>query len=512
MSAQQFLDNAIGKVGEVLFGADYDDVISKPKKPSSKPNPYSAKPNKGNFSGQSRNVFDTIKDKIKAMPGSQPAKPNPYAAKPTGQLTQKNAGSLLGLGSMTTTGAVTAPLILGGSEDSSRKWSRLGYSSPEAYQKAVSQNANKERPIGSDTSSSTFNNTADIDARIKKQQAETAAALKQTKGNYDHSSGGYTGQVSERTILPAEETREIPGGGTQTGKNLGGGGTPINMNRTFDDLLKGLGVQPFSSNQLASTMSNPYAQTGAQTPGFDTSQGDFGGRAAVNFDAEGGVSAIRSTNLQDQAPFNPGAPLIEGGSERIAQQSTGISSGRLSDALEGVKTQEANREMTPERRQLMARAAFMSGDDSMSGLKARDAVNNVVYAGGQHYGRGALTEDGKLGDKFKIDRADARDISSGKSSAQSLLAAHIDKNKDVSKDTPASAQNPLSAAGSAVKSAFAAGAKTDFALNNNQGAPQTGVGPVVPANVIENYDFSKPGAEEDYFRPGGILDQYTKKK
>ena len=112
MSAQQFLNNAIAKVGEVVFGADYDDVIKKPSKPSSKPNPYSAKPNSGNFSGQSRNVFDTIKDKIKSMPGSQPAKPNPYAAKPTGQLTQKNAGGLLGLGSKTVGGAITAPLVL----------------------------------------------------------------------------------------------------------------------------------------------------------------------------------------------------------------------------------------------------------------------------------------------------------------------------------------------------------------------------------------------------------------
>ena len=70
--------------------------------------------------------------------------------------------------------------------------------------------------------------------------------------------------------------------------------------------------------------------------------------------------------------------------------------------------------MTPERRQQMARAAFLNDGDSMDGLKARDAVNDVVYAGGQHYGRGALTEDAGIGDKYKIDRADARDIASGK--------------------------------------------------------------------------------------------------
>jgi hypothetical protein len=51
-----------------------------------------------------------------------------------------------------------------------------------------------------------------------------------------------------------------------------------------------------------------------------------------------------------------------------------------------------------------------------------------------------------------------------------------------------------------VRSGFAAGAKTDFALNNNSGAAQTGVGPVVAPDIIENYDFTKPGAEEDYFK------------
>ena len=33
----------------------------------------------------------------------------------------------------------------------------------------------------------------------------------------------------------------------------------------------------------------------------------------------------------------------------------------------------------------------------------------------------------------------------------------------------------------------------------------------VDPNIIENYDFTKPGAEEDYFGPGGILEKATKR-
>ncbi len=263
--------------------------------------------------------------------------------------------------------------------------------------------------------------------------------------------GKVQGLEPERTILPPQETRVVPGssgGIVQTGKNLGGGGTPINMARSFDDLLQGVGQQPFGGSQLPTAMGNPYTATYKQTAGFGEDIPDIGGMNGATYDSEGGTRALNATNLQDMAPFNPGAPLIEGGSERIAQQSTGITSSRLSDALEGVKTQEANREMTPERRQQMASMAFLNGEDSMSGLKARDAVNKVVYAGGQHYIPGESADSPAVG----ISRSQARDISSGKSSAQSLLAAHIDKNKNAS--TPAEAQEPMTIEKPGVKQSF----------------------------------------------------------
>ena len=254
--------------------------------------------------------------------------------------------------------------------------------------------------------------------------------------------------VESRQILPAEETRKVPGGGSQTGKNLGGGGTPIDMKRSFNDLLAGVGQTPFGGTQLPTAMGNPYTATYKQTAGFGDEVPDIGGMNGATYDSEGGRNALSATNLQDMAPFNPSAPQIEGGSERIAQQATGITSGRLSDALAGVQTQEANREMTPERRQLMARAAFLDGEDSMSGLKARDAVQGKVYAGGQHYISGESGDDQAIA----INRGQARDISNGKSNAQSLLKAHIDKNKNA--ETPVEAQEPLTIEKPGVKQSF----------------------------------------------------------
>jgi hypothetical protein len=337
------------------------------------------------------------------------------------------------------------------------------------------------------------NDAAAINKRLKQRAAETEAVLKQTKGHYDHSSGSFAGQTSDRQILPAEETRPVPGGGTQTGKNLGGGGTPIDMNRTFSDLLAGVGQVPFGSTQLPTTMGNPYTATYKQTAGFGDEVPDIGGMNGATYDSAGGSRAVSATNLQDMAPFNPGAPLIEGGSERIAQQATGISSGRLSDALAGVKTQEANREMTPERRQLMARAAFLDGGDSMSGLRAKEAVNNVVYAGGQHYIPGESADSPAVG----IDRSQARDISSGKTDAQSLLAAHILKNKE---GTPAEAQAPLTTAVSAVKDGFAAGAQTDFALNNGNAQTNKPGQKTIDSDFMESADFSDPAVLAEYER------------
>ena len=311
-----------------------------------------------------------------------------------------------------------------------------------------------------------------------------------------------TDKTPPRKILPAEETVTNAAGVVQTGKNLGGGGTPINMARSFDDLLQGVGQQPFGGTQLPTAMGNPYTATYKQTAGFGDDVPDIGGMNGATYDSEGGRNALSATNLQDMAPFNPTAPQIEGGSERISQQATGITSGRLSDALNAVQSEV---EMTPERRQMMASMAFLNAEDSMSGLKARDAVNDVVYAGGQHYGRGALTEDGKIGDKYKIDRADARDIASGKQTAAGLLEVYKSRlTESAGKSTPAEAQEPPTIESPGVSQSFSRTEPitpgidttipdtTAFETNNTDTLPPFGnTGGYKPMSKKPGVDYSK---------------------
>jgi hypothetical protein len=278
---------------------------------------------------------------------------------------------------------------------------------------------------------------------------------------------GENGVVDSLSVKPKEETRLNGNDVLQKGKNLGGGGTPIDMTKSFDTLLKETGQVPYSSNQLPSTQSNPFSATPPATPGFGEQTPDIGGYNGATYDSETGRQAAGSRDISQFAPMTGNEGRIAGGSERIGQQADGITSGRLSDALNGVKSEVQD---TPERRQQMARAAFLNADNSMDGLKARDAVNDVVYAGGQHYGRGALSEDAGIGDKYKIDRADARGIASGKTTAAGLLDTYKSRITEAQKETPAESQSPLTDAGSAVQSAFGAGARTDRKLQGKSTA------------------------------------------
>ena len=148
---------------------------------------------------------------------------------------------------------------------------------------------------------------------------------------------------------------------------------------------------------------------------------------------------------------------------------------------------------TPENRRLMARAAMLSDNDVMQNLKVRDAQQGKVYAGGQHYIAGESADSPAV----KIDRSQARDISSGKTDAQSLLAAHILKNKE---GTPAEAQAPLTTAVSAVKDGFAAGAQTDFALNNGNAQTNKPGQKTIDSDFMESADFSDPAVLAEYER------------
>ena len=115
--------------------------------------------------------------------------------------------------------------------------------------------------------------------------------------------------------------------------------------------------------------------------------------------------------LRRNDQFNPSAARIEGGSSRKP-------GGSLSEAL--ADTAGINSYMSKFSsgdRERAAGMAFLNGTDSYDGLRKRDAVNGVVYAGGQHYIDGG---EGNPAQRLTDPRENARDIASGKAKAAGL--------------------------------------------------------------------------------------------
>jgi len=217
-------------------------------------------------------------------------------------------------------------------------------------------------------------------------------------------------QPSGEPAMSTDTTRNIPGGGTQTGKQMGGGVSaafvPEYANSSFNDLLAGVntsGYQPFSSNQLPTTEGNPFAGTAPKTDGFNPAAPGVTGQSYDNYGAAGGAAAVQPGANAESSAFNPNATRIEGGSDRKK-------GGSLADALndkEGINSYMSKFSSGDQER--AANRAFLDTKGSMAGLRAKEAVNGVVYAGGQHYVAGKSGDDKAVA----INRGAARDISDG---------------------------------------------------------------------------------------------------
>ena len=218
-----------------------------------------------------------------------------------------------------------------------------------------------------------------------------------------------------RQILPTEDVRENGNGVVSTGKNLSGGVSaafvPEYANSSFNDLLAAQGTSQynaFSSNQLPTTSSNPFEGTAPKTDSFNPGAPGITGATYDNYGADGGAAAASSTDKSEFTPMSGKESRIEGASDRKA-------GGSLADAL--ADTAGINSYMdkfSSGDQERAARSAFLDAPDSLSGLQRRDAVNGVVYAGGQHYIR-----DGE--GKQAIDRGQARQVASGEAKAQDFL-------------------------------------------------------------------------------------------
>jgi hypothetical protein len=309
--------------------------------------------------------------------------------------------------------------------------------------------------------------------------------------------GPFQGHGTVDVPRPSQPTGDPAMGGDRTTTNANGvqqtmramssTSAPIDMQRSFNNLLTNSDLNEtrkdtgFMSEQLPTTAGSPDQNIGPVANGQEYAnnlgrQGTQGIGPVVDGQVYG--------NLLENAP-NAGTkgigPLADGAAYAQSLGKGNGSTSRLDAALndkEGINSYMSK--FSSGDRERAANRAFLDTKGSMEGLRAKEAVNGVVYAGQNHYIAGADAD----GPAQKITRDEARNISSGEASAQALLKSYTQGITESGAATPAERQDPAMSAQDAVKSGFAAGAKTDFELNNNQGAPQTGVGPTVPLNEI----------------------------
>ncbi len=280
-----------------------------------------------------------------------------------------------------------------------------------------------------------------------------------------------------RQILPKETETTNANGVVQKGRDLSGGVSaafvPEYANSSFNDLLAAQGNQRytgFNSSQLPETQANPFSGTAPKTQSFNTEAESVTGNSLADFGGDGSAAFAQSRETTANDTFNPDAARIEGGSSRKP-------GGSLSEAL--ADTAGINSYMSKFSsgdRQRAASRAFLDGTDSYDGLRKRDAVNGVVYAGGQHYIDGG---EGNPAQRLE-DPQNARDIASGNAKAQDFLQK---KTADV---VAAVKQSPTLLEQGAKDGAFqqdkpmfsgstpAIGGAVDFDNNNDQTLPTFG--------------------------------------
>jgi hypothetical protein len=156
---------------------------------------------------------------------------------------------------------------------------------------------------------------------------------------------------------------------------------------------------------------------------------DIGGANAVNFDRDGGAAAVQPRDLTNNQPITGNEQQIKGASERPAK-------GTLSEAL--ADTAGINSYMgkfnsgDPE---MARRRAFLDAPDSLSGMKAVKAQQNMLSVGQKDY----YHNDGNL---TEMDSGDMRERLAGRMSADDLKNKYVKDITASTVETPNQAQDP----------------------------------------------------------------------
>ena len=474
MSAQQFLMDQVNRVRNVIGGDDYptgprgkeitNDGQSKLKRTVRSDGAGGA------FRGNNSKYHIPIQTPEIPKPQNPNAsaasrartpvtKPNPFAATPTGSLTGRTGPS-------PKAGIVTG--VAAGLAEASTPWiakeavagARVILNDPNAHLPTHIKSVNNTNfDISTEAGRRGYDKAKNSPAPVSTQET-IQPRIERKPGPFDE---GYvkpntTMEPTEEATLsqylnpgPKQETRTNANNVVQSGTQMSGGTSaafvPEYANSSFNDLLSKVNNGQFSSNQLPGTQENPFSGLPPKTQSFDTGAESYTGNSSADFGGDGSAAFAQSRERTGNDTFNPSASTIEGGSSR------------------------------EEDAKMARRRAFLDADDSLSGLRAVEKQNGVVYAGGQHYMSGASGDDKAIG----IDRSQARDISNGKSTAQGLLDAHIAKNKQsASESTPAEQQAPSLLESGAKDGAFqqdkpmfsgstpAIGGAVEFDNNNDQ--------------------------------------------
>ena len=287
--------------------------------------------------------------------------------------------------------------------------------------------------------------------------------------------GPFQGTGTPDVPRPAQPTGTPPMGGgngrnEQTVNALGVPQTGTNMSRSFNDLLGGVGGGQFSSNQLPTTGDNPFEGKAPETQAFNTGAESYTGNSLTDFGGDGSAAFAQSRERTGNDTFNPSAARVEGGSDRAK-------AGSLDAALadkDGINSYMSK--FSDGDRQRAANRAFLDTEGSMAGLRAKEAANGVVYAGGQHFVAGENADSAAVA----IDRSDARNISNAKAKAQDFLT------KKTADTVASTSQSPTLLEEGAANGAFqqdkpmfsgdtpAIGGAVEFDNNNSQTLPTFG--------------------------------------
>jgi len=208
----------------------------------------------------------------------------------------------------------------------------------------------------------------------------------------------------------------------------------------------------FSSNQLPGTNQSQDVRGNLEAVPFGGQETSVTGNTLGSFMSGGQAYPALDPNAPG-ATFNPQAPSIVDSSQRLSptsntQYASSGGTSRLDAALSDTAGMQSymSKFGSPEQdRMRSANMAFLNGD-SMTGLRAKEAVLGQMYAGGNHYQLNADRSDfikGEDGRPIAANKKNTRAFKSGNMSADDYRSTFKDLVKSEVIGTPKQAENPF---------------------------------------------------------------------